>query len=79
MTKLFTIQILGSGQIELRNVEDKSQTFIDKDHERYDWFIKNRGRIVKDNSGKLTSSKDYWGYYNKPVKTVKQAAKPVEV
>jgi predicted ATP-dependent serine protease len=79
MTKLFTIQILGSGQIELRNVEDKSQTFIDKDHERYDWFIKNRGRIVKDNVGKLTSSKDYWGYYNKPSKKVEPAAKPVQV
>lgn len=73
-TTLSTVKILGSGQIELRNVETKAQTFIETSHPRYDWFRKNEGRIVKDNDGKLTSTKDYWGHYNK-VQPVQPAQK----
>ena len=77
MAQLNTMQIYNSGQICLTNVEDKSQTFIEKNHTKYDWFLKNEGRIIKNNDGKFTSMKDYWGHYNKP--TVSSSAKPVKV
>lgn len=76
-TTLSTVKIFGSGQIELRNVETKAQTFIETSHPKYDWYRKNEGRIVKDNDGKLTSTKDYWGHYNKVQPA--QPAKPLSV
>ena len=77
MAQLNTMKILGSGQIELMNVDNKAQTFIETDHPKYDWFRKNEGRIIKNNNGKFTSMKDYWGHYNKPTVTTK--AKPISV
>ena len=74
---LHTMEIYGSGQICLTNVDNKSQTFIETTHPKYGWFQKNEGRIIKNNNGKFTSTKDYWGHYNRA--TVAQPAKPIQV
>jgi len=60
------MEIYGSGQICLTNIENKGQTYIETTHPKYGWFLKNEGRLIKNNNGKFTSTKDYWGYYNKP-------------
>jgi predicted ATP-dependent serine protease len=77
MAQLNTMQITNSGQIILTSVEDKSQTTIETNHPKHGWFVKNEGRIIKNNNGKFTSMKDYWGHYNKP--TVSKPAQPIKV
>ena len=59
----YTFTVFGSGQIELLDVDSRKQTYIEKDHVKYDWFLKNQGRVVTNNNGRWTSSKDYDGYY----------------
>ena len=59
----YTFAVLGSGQIELMDVNSRKQTYVERDHEKYDWLIKNQGRVVSVNNGRWTSSKDYDGYY----------------
>ena len=74
---LNTMQI-SKGRIQLTDVETKKVITLTKDHPKYNWFLKNEGRIIKKNGQKFTSTKDYRGHYNKITKAT-TATKPVKV
>ena len=60
----FTFTQLGSGQIELLNIENRSQIYIEKDHAKYNWLLENKGRVITiSDKGRWNSSVDYKGYY----------------
>jgi len=60
----FTFTQLGSGQIELLNIENRAQIYIEKDHAKYNWLLENKGRVITiSDKGRWNSSVDYKGYY----------------
>jgi len=75
---LNTMQITKSNVI-LTDVETGQQTSFSNNHPKWDWFLKNEGRIIKNNDGKFTSTKDYRGHYNKSVVKASKPSKPVKV
>jgi len=59
----YTFTVLGSGGIELLDVESREQIYIEQDHKKYDWLLGNTGRVITISGTRWNSSKDYNNYY----------------
>ena len=60
----YTFTVLGSGQIELMDVNSRQQLYIERDHKKYDWLLQNRGRVITiSDKGRWNSAVDYNNYY----------------
>jgi len=60
----YTFTVLGSGQIELMDVNSRQQMYVESDHAKYDWLLQNRGRVITiSEKGRWNSSNDYNNYY----------------